>query len=154
MLYSRIMTGNKCVVKVVVYVLILCILLAGCSHKTDSYNDDGINTELISETIGESIGTTETTVAVTEEEAQDNTKANGNTMPDDEAISEISVPSTESTERLSDSFTATTPRDEDDVIQTTTLSTAPGDDTATTTPGNDGNDMLGYGVELPDDNWN
>lgn len=146
MLYSRIMTGNKCVVRVVVHVLTLCILLAGCSHKTESYNEDGINNE--------TIGTTGTTVAVTDEETQDNTKANGNTMSDDESIFEFSEPSTEPLQRPLDNFTVTPPRNEDNATPTAPLPTIPSDNTATTAPEKDGNDMLGDGVELPDDNWN
>ena len=40
---SRIMIGNKGVVRVGVYVLILCFLLIGCSGKTDSNKNDGID---------------------------------------------------------------------------------------------------------------
>lgn len=152
---SQIMTGNKKLVRIVVYALILCLLLAGCSGKIDSYEDDGTGNETISDIATDPTGTTGTTSAIIdEEETQSDIKPNANTMPDDEFASENSVPSTESPERLPDSSTATTtPANGDNVTSTTEPSTTPTDDTATTNPENGGNDMPDYGIELPDDNW-
>lgn len=144
----RIMTGNKSTISVV-YVLILCFLFVGCSEKEDSHRDNGISNETITATTAESTETTETTfVPTVEEEIQSDTKS------EDELIPENVAPNTDSPGRPpDDSVPTTTPADDNNVTLTTNPSTTPIEDTATANPENDGNDMPGYGIKLPDDKW-
>ncbi len=147
---SRITNGNNNLIRIVVYVLILCFLLAACSSKTVTNEDDWTGHETVSDTATDSTGTTS---AITDEEKQNSTAPTGNTIPDDESVSEGSVPGTEPSERPTDNFGATIPERGNDGASTTEPSTTPSDNTTTTTPESDENDMPDYGIELPDDNW-
>lgn len=147
---SRIMTGNKSVVRVVAYALILCFLLVGCSCKTDSYEDDGADNEAVSDIATDPTGTT--SAIIDEEETQSDTKPHDNTMPDEEFTTGDSVSDTESPEKPPDSSTATIPTSGNDETSATEPSTTPTDNT-TTIPETEEDDMPDYGIELPDDNW-
>ena len=147
----RIMNGSKSVVRVVVCVLIMCLLLAGCSGKTGDRKNNGTDNETIRDTTFERSETTETISAATdEEETQCDTN---NVRPDDEFISEDAVPGSEPSEKPTDNAAVTIPASENDGVSVTEPSTTPTDDIASSTPENDGNDMPDYGIELPDDNW-
>ena len=147
MLCSRIMTGNKSTISVV-YVLILCFLFVGCSEKKDSHRDNGTINETITATIAESTETTETTFVPTVEEG-----TQSNTNSGDELIPDNVVPNTDSPGSPPDNSAPTTTPADDNVTLTANPSTTPTEDTATTNPESDGNDMSGYGIELPDDKW-
>ena len=146
----RITTGNKKLLRIVICVLILCFLLGGCSGKTDTNENDWSSHETVGDTTTDSTGTTS---VITDEEKQNSTATTGNTIPNDESVSEGSVPSTEPSERPTDNSGETILGNENDGASTTEPSTTPSDNTTTTTPGSDGNGMPDYGIELPDDNW-
>jgi len=163
-LSSRIMTGNKSVVRVVVYALILCSLLIGCSGKKDSCEDDGTGNETISDITTNSTGTTGTTSAIIdEEETQSGTKPLDNTTPDDRFAangsiddsqdSRDSVSGKEPFESPPNSVDATTPGNTDNDVPSTEPSSVPPESTAATTPEDEDDNMPSYGIELPDDNW-
>lgn len=150
----RIMIGNKSVVRVVIYVLVLGSLLVGCSGKTDSYEDDETGSETSSDIATDPTDTTGiTSVIPDKEETRCDTKPLDNTMPDEELTAGDSVQSTEPAEKPTDSPTATFPANGNDNTAATEPSTTPTDNTTTNTPGNEGNDMPDHGIELPDDNW-
>lgn len=146
-------TGNKCVVTVIVYTLVLCFLVIGCSNKTDFNADNGPTTETVRGNVADPTKTTETTSAIVEEETQSNTEPLDYTIPDEEASSEVSAPSVESTEKPIDNPTATIPGTGDDESLSTEPATVPTDNTSPNTPENEGNDTPEYGIELPDDTW-
>lgn len=146
----RITTGNKKLFRIVVCVLILCFLLGACSNNTDTNEDDRTGHETVSDTATDS---TETTSVITDEGKQNSTATTGNTIPNDESVSEGSVTSTEPSERPTDNSGETIPGNGNDGASTTEPSTTPSDNTTTTTPGSDENSMPDYGIELPDDNW-
>lgn len=160
---SRIMTGNKSVVRVVVYALILCSLLVGCSGKKDSCEGDGTGNETISDIATDPTGTTGTTSAIIDdEETQSNTIPLDNTMPDDVFTTEGSKdsqtsvgsePSTESTEMPPNSTDTTTSGNGGNNVPSTEPSSVPTESTAATTPENEDDNMPSYGIELPDDSW-
>lgn len=153
---SQITTGNKGVVNVVVFVLILCFLLCGCSDRTAVNEDDEDGQETIGSTAAEAIGPSETTSLIPdggETESQSNTKPQDGTKPNDDFATEDSVPATESSEMPTDSTSATYPEGGSNDVPSTQPSNVPTDSTVATTPENEENDMPDYGVELPDDNW-
>lgn len=152
----RIMTGNKSVVSVVVFVLILCFLLCGCSGGTAVNKDDGDGQETIGSTAAESTGPSETTSLISdggETEPQSNTKPQDVTKPDDDFATEDSVSATEYSEMPTDSATATYPGGGGDDVPSTQPPNVPTDGTVATIPENEGDNIPSYGIELPDDNW-
>ncbi|MBQ7340825.1 MAG: hypothetical protein IJW41_01475 [Oscillospiraceae bacterium] len=151
---SLTITGNKGTIRVVVYVLVLFFLLAGCAKKTDSNKAEGNGNGAVGDMTTDPVGTTGTTsIMAAEEKTQNNTKPNGSTTPDDKSTTEDSAPDTESPEKSTDGSTETIPAGENDGTLATEPAITPTDNTATTTPKNEGNAIPDYGIELPDDNW-
>ncbi len=147
----RIMTGNKNLVRIVIYALILCLLLAGCFGKTDSYEDDETGNETVSNAVSDPTGTT--AAVIDEEETESDTKPLDNTISDDKFTIGDSVPDTESPEKPTHSSTSFIPAKGNDDTLATEQTTTPTENTTTPTPGSHGSDMPGYGIELPYDNW-
>ena len=133
---SPIITGTKTVVWISVYVLILCLLLNGCSGKSGSNIDEGTAGETISDALIE-------TSAITDEENTQSGTTSDSTVPEEKITADDPVISTEPSQLPTEEVV---PVQGNSGISTT-------DQTTAVAPENDENDMPDNGIELPDDNW-
>lgn len=150
------MTGNKAMVRfVTIFVLMLCMLLSGCSQKASVNGNNESSQESVGSTVADPTGATEVTSLITDEEneTQNSTKPQENTTSDDGFTSKGFTPSIEPSETPADNSVATTPGNGNDGALNTEPSTVPTDSTTTTDSEKEDNNMPGYGIELPDDNW-